>query len=927
MSNNYPDYIGGTCNDQTGYNPSCDHFKPVCGPDDCGCNPPAPPCPPHNCNQNPCPVPPPVRPIPPFIPGTNAGQQMSIVVDRANEAIHRFNSIQAKCYEALNKMVGAAISNDVYYDCDEVNFQRGYNIDDSCAYSVVRVNKYDKKGCPIVIKLGLAYDNTTNSNLKQSIQDFSFVKSANVIMTAIPPKQTGWNGPARYQNGPIPGNNVPDSYVAGFNCNGTLKVFKGDADDVVLCQNKITESIGACIPIIMDGAITEEAKKLTTKSAVCALGYISGNCQRVMFTCGAQEETGMQGINVAKVLLDMGCTTAVITAMQTNEPNVDSIGMSYMGRYCEQPIKYVTPNNQAFWYVTKRPFDCCRNGFETEIADLVQKTGMNANGIAELKNGVNEALDMAGQALELAQSHEDRIVTLENEVQELDGRMDTAEANIKTLQDETKRIEAKLDQEISDRELQDTLIRQSIETEKAERTAADAVLQGNINREAIDRANADLKIEQNLAKEVANRTEADQLLQNQINGLVGGTTAMPYVRKAGDNMSGNLTMGGQATVILGRGPTANMEAATKQYVDDAVNSGTGTGTDVSKEYVDKQISNLNGQLGNKVNKSGDTMTGELVLSGTPANVQAAVPKDYVDKENQKQDTKIDKNASDIGTLQGDVNDVEQSVTEIQQELEGIKGGTTALPYVKKSGDTMTGDLSVSTVKNPNNPNTNIQISDGTVSATGTRTKASLTSSGMKLYNDDSSKTTISFDPQNGITREKISGNHNSSELKLQADSIKGTKLDGTEYSPVDDADLTTKKYVDSLSGNPFPDVPFTDDKWKFGGEKTITSYNQSENLIASGVTRVPTEFLIVVTGKNTTSYQARVTVFGRIPFIIASTEHSAAIRILADSSSSTGCSFTWADNQLYTLGFNINDKEIEVSKSGNFNAKVTVYWR
>ena len=81
------------------------------------------------------------------------------------------------------------------------------------------------------------------------------------------------------------------------------------------------------------------------------------------------------------------------------------------------------------------------------------------------------------------------------------------------------------------------------------------MLQGNINQEAIARANADLKIEQNLNKEIVNRTEADQLLQDQINGLTTGDVPLPYVKKAGDTMTGDLQMEGSAVVKLVDGKT------------------------------------------------------------------------------------------------------------------------------------------------------------------------------------------------------------------------------------------------------------------------------------------------------------------------------------------------------------------------------------
>lgn len=102
----------------------------------------------------------------------------------------------------------------------------------------------------------------------------------------------------------------------------------------------------------------------------------------------------MQGITVATILKEMGCNTAVITAMQdaTDEP---SIGMEYLGRWTDAPAKYNEPQNVAFWYVSKRPECGFKNDFETEIANLVQCTGYCANGITELRDKVENAQETA----------------------------------------------------------------------------------------------------------------------------------------------------------------------------------------------------------------------------------------------------------------------------------------------------------------------------------------------------------------------------------------------------------------------------------------------------------------------------------------------------------------------------------------------------
>lgn len=549
----------------------CYHdFDHCCEPD---------PCKPEHCGPykpGPCgtPVPPPVRPVV-NIPGPNVQAQMCEMAGRVNECILRWNQIQRNCYEALDRVVGAAVSNDVYYDRDEVGMESGYSENDSCPYHVINVKCVDKCGKPIFIKLMPAFGNTTNSGLVQSIQDVSFVTNANAIISAT--TDAPWKGVARYMGAPMASTPEGGIFCGGFNRHGALKIFGGDTDEDTLCQNQVVDLIGSVIPIILDGEITEQAKGMTTKQAICAIGYKSSNGDKVFFNCGKQDVQGMQGITVANILKGMGCTTAVITATAGG-------GMEYLGSLTSSPDNWQMPKNSAYWVVSKRPFEGWCNQFESSIAQLVQRVGGLKNEVDFINHEVDEVSEVANKAWELAQKNADDIVEIQADIERIDGEITALEERITTAENDIKALDAalkqeiqdrkdadaaeaqvrqeadealgkRIDKEITDREAADEQLNTAIETEKAERTAADAVLQGNINQEAIDRANADLKIEQNLNKEIVNRTEADQLLQDQINGLTTGDVPLPYVKKAGDTMTGDLQMEGSAVVKLVDGKT------------------------------------------------------------------------------------------------------------------------------------------------------------------------------------------------------------------------------------------------------------------------------------------------------------------------------------------------------------------------------------
>lgn len=120
-----------------------------------------------------------------------------------------------------------------------------------------------------------------------------------------------------------------------------------------------------------------------------------------------------------------------------------------------------------------------------------------------------------------------------------------------------------------------------------------------------------------------------------------------FVRKAGDTMTGFLT--------LNAAPTADLHAATKKYVDDSFDPAqfvdtagdTMTGPLIlsgdpvvalgaaTKQYVDQAEADAvtaatAAAAAESVSLSGDTMTGPLILSGAPATGNGAATKTYVD---------------------------------------------------------------------------------------------------------------------------------------------------------------------------------------------------------------------------------------------------------------------------------------------------------
>ena len=709
-------------------NPYQDDCRPK---PDCGCTPPPTVCPPQKppvC-QPPQPVMGQIPPVPTVIEGSSLYEAMGKVIERTNMCINQWNCISKNCYEAMNACVAAARSNDVYYDDCEVNYQEGYDTTEGCAYAIVEKKAVDRKGKPIFVSLTPAYDNTTNSGVEQGIFDVSFIKSANVIMTAVQAGSEKWFGPAMYRGAAIPGKSNPDGYVYGFNRHGALRYFKGDVTETTLCQNQMVDVIGGCVPILYDGKVIEGVEAMTQKQAICAIGFNCGTGSVFFFSCSAQNQPGMGIASVARILQGYGCTTAVVTSATTNTPATTGEGMLYMGQMTTDPVNAKEPKNLAYWVISKCPN--FNNAFQKEVADLVQTTGrnawetyllgvqiqsfddritQNAKDIAaeiERATAAEKALDQKIEAeTDRAEAAEDTLdkkidaeterataaeTALDNKIVAETNRATAAENKIASdLQAEVTRattretqIQAALDAEIQARIAADNDLINAIEQEVLARKAADVALGNQID--AVDK-----KIQTQITNIEGNITN----LETQINGMTTGQTNLPYLKLTGGQLSGNLTFVSGQTVVLGRGPSNDMEAATKKYVDDAVQTGGGSpGGDVSKEYVDQQISELQGQVDTKVSKSGDTMSGALNFNG-----QTALNPVLESNTGIKVQSSSSGSAGKVTNLAAPSADsdaankkyVDDGIKQVKQEISGELG----VEYLALTGGDMTGDINM-----------------------------------------------------------------------------------------------------------------------------------------------------------------------------------------------------------------------------------------
>ena len=153
---------------------------------------------------------------------------------------------------------------------------------------------------------------------------------------------------------------------------------------------------------------------------------------------------------------------------------------------------------------------------------------------------------------------------------------------------------------------------------------------------------------------------------SNLNTTIGTNLTNNFLAKAGGTMSGIINMGSNKIQSLAA-PVLATDAATKQYVDSAVGSGTSGGTTTA--YVDAQVAL-------RVAKAGDTMTGALILDANPTAALGAATKQYVDTGDTAAQTTANTALTTANTASSTANAAAAAVN----------------GKVSKTGDTMSGAL-------------------------------------------------------------------------------------------------------------------------------------------------------------------------------------------------------------------------------------------
>ena len=251
----------------------------------------------------------------------------------------------------------------------------------------------------------------------------------------------------------------------------------------------------------------------------------------------------------------------------------------------------------------------------------------------------------------------------------------------KRAQAAEQQLQANIDAEMHARENADTALHNDIITEQGERMAEDADLLAAINKEKEDRAAADSTLQTNINTEKSERLAADSATNGRIDGIVAGTSNIPYLstEKGGSvkgaiivsngengllsldgngksnntpelNSTGNsLTISvangdiivkneaetdGKGTVTNLKAPTRDSDAVNKKYADDNFLSLIKT----TNQEIKSPVGFIGGvsitPSGIVANKGIDTSTLNVVTTASvpePTNSKNPTTKNYVDK--------------------------------------------------------------------------------------------------------------------------------------------------------------------------------------------------------------------------------------------------------------------------------------------------------
>ena len=635
--------------------PGCDCGKPPVPPQ---CPPPCPPpeFPPFCPEDRPvmgkpcCPPPPPMPPVPSVVSGMDLYEAMNHLSDRVNVCIHNYNQVMAENYKALRNMQRAAEENGAYYGPGEVWVEEGYYPDESATYHIIHKACVDRRGEPIRMQLHFAYGNTTNSKIEQNIFSASKVEYADKMMVAIPKGENGWYGKALWHGCPMPSADEPTLWTVGFTRAGVMRVYGNSVSVDQMVRDTVEDAMGVSGVLVMDGKVTDDSYRQYIPNAeqqtsrVC-MGQNMATREVVILTVGNENDVNKKGLTskaCAEILRQYGCDIAVELCEGVGSGAMDKGSLMYVPDDTEEPTAY------AYWFISRKCF--YKNDYERELAELVQNYGaciwggfLNKKAIAQVKAELEEEIQRAKDAEQQLQENIDAEATTREEADtQLQANID---AEAKAREDADKVLQGNIDNEAEARKAADTALGQRIDGLNTRLTAAEAeivkinqlltVLQQQMTSldatvTGLAKTIADIETSLNNLKQIVlilvNRVDS---ISETINKIISGEQDLPYVKRAGDTMNGDLKMADDSGTVKGSlsdtadgvalsaedGACLKIGSNTVTVCDNAGGNaqikGVKDGTDEQDAVTVKQLTDTTAGF---VKKSGDVMSGNLRIA-------------------------------------------------------------------------------------------------------------------------------------------------------------------------------------------------------------------------------------------------------------------------------------------------------------------------
>lgn len=506
-----------------------------------------------------------VPPAPSVCQGMDLYEAMNGLTDRVNTCIATYNDVMAHSYQALRNLEHAAEANGAYYGCCEVSTEQGYYADEGNTYCVTRKKVVDRCGEPIRMYLKLAYDNTTNSNLEQPIDDASMIECAQVI-ASCEVGETGWVGNCFYKGAPLPSVESGEGYCVAFTRNGTMRVYANAINQSQLLNDGVENSMSCVGRIIVDGEVKDEVA--TAVAPIVAMGQNTVTKEVFFVSAGSDANQVKQGLTnrglsskaCADILKGYGCDIAVVLSTGNNAMLLDKGENAFVPSTLPNQVKA-----KAFWYITRKAH--YKNDYDRQLAELIQNYGqlrytalLNQLSILNLKNyteaEINRIDAQLTQFLQQLEAFNVRLTEVENNYNALVERVDTVEADL-------------------------AQVKQTINTLQQTVQNLIDIVNGMQNTIA--------QIQQTLTQ-MENGTVKLPYIE-KVNGIGTGTTKLENITVSGDATVSNLDVKTECWLPT---PTQPQQGANKKYVDDAITASLGSG-----EYLPLR---------------GGTMSGDIVMA-------------------------------------------------------------------------------------------------------------------------------------------------------------------------------------------------------------------------------------------------------------------------------------------------------------------------